>query len=76
MIYPIALVDLSEEEIKKYLPPNTNDVLSSRVIRFQKIPFKGDSKDIFYFSNTFNDYYKMDFKDFVKIMPVLKAKKK
>ena len=76
MNYPIALVDLDEEEIKKYLPSNPNGVPSLNVVRFQKIPLKGNPKDSFYFSNSFNDYYKMDFKDFVKIMPVLKSKKR
>ena len=74
--HPIALVDLNDEEIKKYLPPTPVGIPPSSVIRFQKIPFKGDSKDAFYFSNAFNDYYKMDFKDFIKIMPILKAKKR
>ena len=74
--HPITLVDLNDEEIKKYLPPNSNGVPPSNVIRFQQLPFKGDSKDTFYFSNAFNDYYKMDFKDFIKIMPILKAKKR
>ena len=74
--HPIALVDLTDEEIKKYLPPPIAGIPPSRVIRFQKLPFKGNSKDAFYFSNAFNDYYKMDFKEFIKIMPVLKAKKR
>ena len=74
--HPVSLVDLNDEEIKKYLPPSPVGVPRSSVIRFQKLPFKGDSKDAFYFSNAFNDYYKMDFKDFIKIMPVLKAKKR
>ena len=76
MKHPVSLVDLNEDEIKKYLPPSPVGVPRSSVIRFQKLPFKGDSKDAFYFSNAFNDYYKMDFKDFIKIMPVLKAKKR
>ena len=74
--HPITLVDLSEEEIKKYLPPNPIGVPQTSVIRFQQLPFRGDSKDTFYFSNDFNDYYKMDFKEFIKRMPVLKAKKR
>ena len=74
--HPVALVDLTEEEIKKYLPPPPIGIPPSSVIRFQQIPFKGDSKDAFYFSNSFNDYYKMDFKQFIKIMPILKAKKR
>ena len=74
--HPVALVDLNDEEIKKYLPPTPMGIPPSNVIRFQKVPFKGDSKDAFYFSNAFNDYYKMDFKDFIKIMPILKAKKR
>ena len=74
--HPVALVDLTEEEIKKYLPPPPVGIPPSQVIRFQKLPFKGNSKDTFYFSNAFNDYYKMDFKEFIKIMPVLKAKKR
>ena len=74
--HPVALVDLTEEEIKKYLPPPPIGISPTSVIRFQQIPFKGDSKDSFYFSNAFNDYYKMDFKDFIKIMPILKAKKR
>ena len=74
--HPVALVDLNDEEIKKYLPPSPVGIPPSSVIRFQKVPFKGDSKDAFYFSNAFNDYYKMDFKDFIKIMPILKAKKR
>ena len=40
------------------------------------MPFKGDSSNVFYFSNAFNDYYKMDFKEFIKRMPILKAKKR
>ena len=74
--HPIALVDLTEEEIKKYLPPPPIGIPPASVIRFQKLPFKGDSNDAFYFSNDFNDYYKMDFKEFIKRMPILKAKKK
>ena len=74
--HPIALVDLTDEEIKKYLPTPIAGIPPSRVIRFQKLPFKGNSQGAFYFSNAFNDYYKMDFKDFIKIMPVLKAKKR
>ena len=74
--HPVTLVDLTEEEIKKYLPPPPVGIPPSQVIRFQKVPFKGNSKDTFYFSNAFNDYYKMDFKDFIKIMPILKAKKR
>ena len=74
--HPVALVDLNDEEIKKYLPTYQVGTPPSSVIRFQKTPFKGDSKDAFYFSNAFNDYYKMDFKDFIKIMPILIAKKR
>ena len=74
--HPIALVDLTEEEIKRYLPPPPIGIPPANVIRFQKLPFKGDSSDAFYFSNDFNDYYKMDFKEFIKRMPVLKAKKR
>ena len=74
--HPVALVDLTEEEIKKYLPPAPANIHPSQVIRFQPLPFRGDSKDAFYFSNSFNDYYKMDFKEFLKIMPILKAKKR
>ena len=74
--HPISLVDLTDEEIKKYLPPDPIGVPPSSVIRFQQLPFKGDSNDTFYFSNDFNDYYKMDFKEFIKRMPVLKAKKR
>ena len=74
--HPIALVDLTEEEIKKYLPPPPIGIPPASVIRFQKLPFKGDSNDAFYFSNDFNDYYKMDFKEFIKRMPILKAKKR
>ena len=74
--HPVALVDLNDEEIKKYLPPPPIGVPPSNVIRFQKLPFRGDSNDAFYFSNDFNDYYKMDFKQFIERMPVLKAKKR
>ena len=74
--HQIALVDLTEEEIKRYLPPPPIGVSPTSVIRFQKLPFKGDSNDAFYFSNDFNDYYKMDFKEFIKRMPILKAKKR
>ena len=74
--HPVALVNLTEEEIKKYLPPAPVNIPPSQVIRFQQLPFRGNSKDAFYFSNSFNDYYKMDFKDFLKIMPILKAKKR
>ena len=74
--HPVALVNLTEEEIKKYLPPPPVNIPPSQVIRFQQLPFRGNSKDAFYFSNSFNDYYKMDFKDFLKIMPILKAKKR
>ena len=74
--HPIALVDLTEEEIKRYLPPPPIGIPPASVIRFQKMPFKGDSNDAFYFSNDFNDYYKMDFKEFIKRMPILKAKKR
>ena len=73
---PIILVDLTEEEIKKYLPPEPIGEQPSSVIRFQQLPFKGDSSNVFYFSNAFNDYYKMDFKQFTNIMQLLKAKKK
>ena len=74
--HPIALVDLTDEEIKRYLPPPPIGVPPASVIRFQKLPFKGDTNDAFYFSNDFNDYYKMDFKEFIKRMPILKAKKR
>ena len=74
--HPIALVDLTEEEIKRYLPPPPIGIPPASVIRFQKLPFKGDSNDAFYFSNDFNDYYKIDFKEFIKRMPILKAKKR
>jgi len=74
--HPIALVDLTDEEIKRYLPPPPIGIPPASVIRFQKLPFKGDTNDAFYFSNDFNDYYKMDFKEFIKRMPVLKAKKR
>ena len=76
MKHPIALVDLNEDEIKKYLPPYSIGVAPSTVVRFQKLPFRGNSNDSFYFYNAFNDYYKMDFKEFIKIMPILKAKKR
>ena len=74
--HPVALVNLTDEEIKKYLPPTPVNIPPSQVIRFQQLPFRGNSQDAFYFSNSFNDYYKMDFKDFLKIMPILKAKKR
>ena len=74
--HPIILVDLTNEEIKKYLPPEPIGEQPPNVIRFQQLPFKGDSNNVFYFSNAFNDYYKMDFKKFTDIMPVLKAKKR
>ena len=72
----MALVDLTDEEIKRYLPAPAVGVPPSSVVRFQKMPFKVNPKDNFYFSNSFNDYYKMDFKEFIKRMPVLKAKKR
>ena len=59
--------------MKKYLPPDPTGVPSSNVIRFQQLPFKGGSNEVFYFSNSFNDYYKMDFKQFIQRMPILKA---
>ena len=74
--HPIILVDLTNEEMKKYLPPEPLGVQPPNVIRFQQLPFKGDSNNVFYFSNAFNDYYKMDFKKFTDIMPILKAKKR
>ena len=74
--HPIVLVDLTEEEMKKYLPPDPTGIPSSNVIRFQQLPFKGGSNEVFYFSNSFNDYYKMDFKQFIQRMPILKAKKR
>ena len=74
--HPIVLVDLTSEEIKKYLPPEPIGIPPSNVIRFQQLPFKGDSSNVFYFSNNFNDYYKMDFKQFIQRMPILKAKKR
>ena len=74
--HPIILVDLTNEEMKKYLPPEPIGAQAPNVIRFQQLPFKGDSNNVFYFSNAFNDYYKMDFKKFTEIMPVLKAKKR
>ena len=74
--HPIVLVDLTNEEMKKYLPPDPVGIPPSSVIRFQQLPFKGDSSNVFYFSNAFNDYYKMDFKEFIKRMPILKAKKR
>ena len=61
--------------MKKYLPPEPIGLPPSNVIRFQQLPFKGDSNNVFYFSNAFNDYYKMDFKEFIQRMPILKAKK-
>ena len=76
MKHPIALVDLNEDQIKKYLPPYPIGIAASTVVRFQKLPFRGNSSDSFYFYNAFNDYYKMDFKEFIKIMPILKAKKR
>lgn len=76
MKHPIILVDLTNEEIKKYLPPEPIGAQPSNVIRFQQLPFKGDANNVFYFSNVFNDYYKMDFKKFTDIMPILKAKKR
>ena len=75
--HPIVLVDLTNEEMKKYLPPEPAGIPhSTNVIRFQQFPFRGDSSNVFYFSNAFNDYYKMDFKQFIQRMPVLKAKKR
>ena len=74
--HPIVLVDLTNEEMKKYLPPDPIGIPPSSVIRFQQFPFKGDSSNVFYFSNAFNDYYKMDFKQFIQRMPILKAKKR
>ena len=74
--HPIVLVDLTNEEMKKYLPPDPIGIPPSSVIRFQQLPFKGDSTNVFYFSNAFNDYYKMDFKEFIQRMPILKAKKR
>ena len=74
--HPIVLVDLTNEEMKKYLPPDPVGIPPSSVIRFQQLPFKGDSSNVFYFSNAFNDYYKMDFKQFIQRMPILKAKKR
>ena len=74
--HPIVLVDLTNEEMKKYLPPEPIGIPPSSVIRFQQLPFRGDSNNVFYFSNAFNDYYKMDFKQFIKRMPILKAKKR
>ena len=61
--------------MKKYLPPDPVGIPPSSVIRFQQLPFKGDSSNVFYFSNAFNDYYKMDFKQFIQRMPILKTKK-
>ena len=74
--HPIVLVDLTNEEMKKYLPPDPIGIPPSSVIRFQQLPFRGDSSNVFYFSNAFNDYYKMDFKEFIQRMPILKAKKR
>ena len=37
---------------------------------------KFNPEDTFYFSNTFSDYYKEDFKSFTNKMPILKAKVK
>ena len=73
--HPVALVNLSDEEMKKYLPPPIPGN-STSVIKFQQMPFKGNINDIFYFSNSFNDYYKIDFKEFIERMPILKAKKR
>ena len=73
--HPIILVNLSDEEMKKYLPPPIPGN-SPSVIKIQQMPFKGSTNDIFYFSNDFNDYYKIDFKEFLERMPILKAKKR
>ena len=35
---------------------------------------KRDQNDIFYFSQTFSDYFKEDLKTFAEKMPILKAK--
>jgi len=43
-------------------------------IRPMSINSKINKNDIFYFSQNFNDYFKEDFKDFVKKMPLLKPK--
>ena len=47
-----------------------------KYIKPMSIYAKFDPEDTFYFSNTFSDYYKEDFKSFTKKMPILKAKVK
>ena len=86
---PIVLVDLPESEMNLFFGRNNNYSLSpekninsdnfkkSHNIRPVSMYSPREENSCFYYSNTFSDYYKEDFKSFCeKKMPILKAKLK
>jgi len=54
----------------------TEDDKAHNYIKPMSIYGQFNPEDTFYFSNTFSDYYKEDFKSFTNKMPILKAKVK
>ena len=48
--------------------------IEGNCVRPMSVYTKRNPKDTFYFSQTFSDYYKEDLKDFVKKIPLLRAK--
>jgi len=85
---PIVLVDLPESQMNFFFRRNNNNSLSpekninsnnfkkSHNIRPVSMYSPREDNSCFYYSNTFSDYYKEDFKSFCEKIPILKAKLK
>ena len=80
---PILLVDLPEDQMNLFFnrksspsEKNINSGKKSHSIRPVSMYSPREENSCFYYSNTFSDYYKEDFKSFCEKIPVLKAKLK
>ena len=78
---PILLVDLPESQMNLFFNRNNNYQYNSLSedkknlnIRPVSIYSPREENSCFYYSNTFSDYYKEDFKTFCEKIPILKAK--
>jgi hypothetical protein len=73
---PVLLVDLDDKNFKKFFKKESSlketdvNLLRCKNINNNNI----NKKESFYFSNSFNDYYKEHLKTFAKKFPLLKAK--
>ena len=88
---PVLLVDLPEDQMNLFFQRknsqnyistpsekniNLNSEKKSHSIRPVSMYVPREENSCFYYSNTFSDYYKEDFKSFCEKIPVLKAKLK